>query len=278
MPNRTLNMKTILLKNLGRVVAAVAIGSLSSLAMAASTWTMSMGTQCGASGNGTSYTSVNCSSTAVSGTSTPTANATAYTSSANSESSTFSASVLKYWGTGSGFGVQRSGDGEHSLDNQDETDFIALDFGDVRVNLSQITLGWSSGDSDITVMAYTNTGDPTLTGRIDSFRATNGWTSITNYGSSSAYYTGGSPDIVRTTTDTATYSSWWLISAFNSNYGAGSLDSHKDYVKLLSIAGSTQNPPTPPSGVSEPGSLALLGLGLVGMLASRRRSQKAASA
>jgi hypothetical protein len=63
-------------------------------------------------------------------------------------------------------------------------------------------------------------------------------------------------------------SSWWLVTAYNPTYGGnqkktGTLNSGNDYFKLLTVSGDLK--------VSEPAVLALAGLGLAGVVLTRRR-------
>ena len=192
---------------------------------------------------------------------------------------TFAAATIANWGAGSGLGVygaSDSGSPNHATDNANGTDLIALNFG-TAVNLSSITLGWWAYDADITVLAYTGAGVPTISGKgLTSFTAANGWTSVKNYGAATGSATntaGTDTDKSYTTTDTTTYSSWWLVSAYNSNFTGGSaLDAINDYVKVLAVAGTTK-PVTPPGKVPEPGTLALMGAAFFGIIGARRRTK-----
>lgn len=172
--------------------------------------------------------------------------------------------------SGSYCDTNESNSPEHSIDNNQRYDVALLSFGSGPVKLTDMRLGWVSGDSDVTVMAYTGAGAPTLVGKTYSQLVGLGWASIGNYSdlgtSTKAINSGG------------VYSSYWLIGAYNplANPGGGSVTgSSYDYVKLASVTGciAGTNGCSPPSQVAEPGSLMLFGLGLLGMIGLRRRQE-----
>ncbi|MDB5894221.1 MAG: hypothetical protein JWQ88_1752 [Rhodoferax sp.] len=260
-------MRKFQVSRLLRVAAACAVLGAASTGWAATTW--SLETNCASSiGTGTA------SCGTVAGT---TITATAYSTanSATTAGSTFAAAAAESFGTSWGLGVTNGFETgvapNHAIDNSAGTDLIALNFG-TAVNLSAITLGYYSGDSDITVLAYTGTGAPAIAGKtLSSFTASNGWTSVNSYGSTTTAASGEIfTDKTVTLSDANTYSSWWLISAYNSGYGAGSgsIDTVADYVKVMAVAGSVK--PTP-SKVPEPSSLALMGAAFCAIVGARRR-------
>lgn len=158
---------------------------------------------------------------------------------------------------------------EHAVDNNQRYDMALLSFSSV-VKLTQMRLGWYSNDSDVTVMAYTGAGAPSLVGKTygQLAAALSGWTVVGNYsniGTLTANINAG-----------GVFSSYWLIGAYNplvsgSNTGSMLSDGF-DYVKLASVSGCVQGSTgcNPPSKVPEPGSLALMGIGLLGLMRMRK--------
>ncbi len=193
------------------------------------------------------------------------------------------------------------GTGPHAADNAGTVDLFMLSFAS-KVDLESVKIGWNGSDnqvwdeskkkwvykdSDISVLAYTGpatTNAPVLAGKtlggLGGLLAS-GWTLVGHYG-----------NVGRNTNNTAAItanisSSWWLVSAYSSNYGSSVAEQYQtcknssgtnicnnsnDYFKLMSVAGNV----TPPDNkVPEPGSLALAAAGLIGMLGlSRRRKAK----
>lgn len=168
-----------------------------------------------------------------------------------------------------GYGITNSVGGEtyyHSIDNYGYTDMLALNFVDGPVALDSVTLGWSSGDADFSLLAWGGNGTPTIAGqKVASLNSS--WTWVGNYNNAAA----GSSDVVVSVNSQNVSSSWWIISAYNQGFAnSQSLDGATDSFKVLAVACKE-----PGHDVPEPGSMMLLGAGLFGIMAVRRRRQAA---
>lgn len=227
------------------------------------TWTLNSSCTTSGSGDGNSTT---CSG---SGVGAPATTATAWANTAGTTNVNLENALLQVFS--GGLGVRNRdrttalGDGgeasspQHAIDNQNRYDSILLSFTGL-VALNQVRLGYWSGDSDITVMAYLGVGAPTLAGNSYGSLVASSWNLIGHY-----------PDLNYSANINAgnVASQYWLISAYNPTVGQSTqLSTGNDNVKLYSVTGESQ--PVP-----EPASLALLGSGLFfGAAARRRRARR----
>ena len=215
-------------------------------------------------------------------------NATSGMAAGAAGSTNFTTASVYDWGS-AGLGVvntyENANDtGPHAIDNKYGTDAIFLKFSGL-VKLSNVAIGFNGtdnagqslagyNDSDLSVFAWvggssapsapsiTGVGPTTLTA------ANSGWQLVGNYGD-----VGGNSGNAQNITSTI-YSSYWLVSAYNTAYGnvnsnggqcitgCNGLDGFNDQFKLLTVSYDSKVP--------EPSGLALLALALLALVATRR--------
>ena len=179
------------------------------------------------------------------------------------------------------------GSPEHAVDNNQRYDLVLFDFGAGNsVALSDIQIGWTSGDADVNLLAYEGgIGDTPLLDGVE-FHASgegltaNGWTHVGDYDLSPVDGAinidpdgpGGALEPVS--------SRYWIVAAHNSVYGDNCANDPNgcptlnDHFKIQSVSGSITPPPPPftPNEVPVPMPLALFGVGLAAFAARRRRA------
>ena len=221
--------------------------------------------------------------------------ATTWTVAATGGTSNTGSSLTLYPGNGLGQSSDSLGSNQpnHALDNGVGTDAndkissvgnteaVLLSFSS-SVSLAGVGIGYKFGDADISLFRYVGS-----TSVAPSFNGTNattmsGWELVGNYGDLAV-----NTSTYNTVNASGKGSSWWLITAYNSVYGAattGSVDQGNDYFKLYAVAGTSctatgvgntcnnQN-----TSVPEPTSLALVAIAGLGAVGARRRKVKAAA-
>lgn len=262
-------MNTLKLKSVAKVFASLVVALAGNTVLAATTWNLAANCVSGANSAGSLGTTESCTGTALG------VSLSGY--STTGSGSTFAAANIYTFGT-DGLGIvsgseSATTEGAHAMDSVGNVEAMMIKFTDV-VKMESLQIGWNGTDpnaaannykdSDLSVYAWTEVGTTPTGSPLNNLSGggaaigmsglvSAGWALVGNYAN-----VGSFANNTQSITTNLT-SSYWLVTA-------GGTDTTGDSFKIVGTTTSSNKTP-------EPGSLALLGLGLVGIVAARRRTK-----
>lgn len=220
---------------------------------------------CAFSTAGGSNGQANAASCSATGSASPSLTLTAYALNGSTPSSSLQSGTVMSWGS---YGVGVCNPGEyancntpnHATDNVGTfTDFLLLQFN-ATVMLNSVSLGWSYGDADFTVLRWVGSGaSGALVGTTAAALSTGNWSVLTTVnGSAAGTYSLNNGSAV---------SSVWAIAAYNTAIATRSgADAGDDAFKISGVTAAV---------VPEPSTIALTLAGLIGIGVVARRRRRA---
>lgn len=142
---------------------------------------------------------------------------------------------------------------DDSANDNGDIDAVLFEFTQ-DVSLDSVGIGYKSGDADITVLAYTALGSPTLDAVTPTSLLSSGWELVGSY----ANLTTASVKAINTASKVA---SWWLVSAYNPDLDSKGWTFDNDYFKLRTLSAAVA-PGSTPVAVPAPPTFFLLLLGV----------------
>ena len=251
--------------------------ALPGLGMADTTWTWKFGSNDGGceagNCNGQSHTmTFNPSGPATN----PDVVASGWSNTADNDTRLGAVEIERHTG---GLGVENSSRDQHGVDNLGRYDLVLFDFGSVSVALHEVSLGWYSNDTDLSILAYTGSGSPNLDGVVynsddEQLTGSGGWQHIGNYDVDAGDPSQYGPWDVSFNTDGSVQSSYWIVAAYNNEFGSdckpyGKCKEGNDYFKIRSITGKHREPN---GEVPVPGTLLLSALGIAMLVRQKKRA------
>lgn len=255
--DRTMTIKRTVVVVMCVSLAAVGAGSASAGPL---TWNLTSSSACSSSGSGDGNTRT-CSGSAGA----PSVTASAWSNTGGPSDTLIENALLQVFSGGLGVRNRDRSKGDtgelsspqHAVDNINRYDAVLFSFASA-VALTELGIGYKSGDSDVTVMAYLGGGAPPLAGATYASLLGLGWSLVGHYSNLST----SSAALINASSLSSMY---WLIGAFNPTVGSNpGWSIGNDAIKLSLLGGEIQTVP-------EPVTLTLVGLGLGGLVVARRR-------